>query len=102
MPFYTTLGRNNCFGTEKINPKPVDFHGRKYYFKRKPKPKQDDFGDTKFSGKTVDQFKVEWQGLKSKLKYDKIKTNMQNKKLKKERKRKKRLQEKAMSEGFSF
>ena len=80
----------------------VDSHRKYKKSKRKPKSKQDDFGDTKFSGKTVDQFKLEWHGLKSKLKYDKIKTNMQNKKLKKERKRKKRMQEKAMSEGFLF
>lgn len=80
----------------------VDSHQKYKKSKRKPKANQDEFGDTKFSGKTVDEYKLEWQGLKTKLKYDKIRENMENKKLKRERKRRKRKQEKAMSEGFSF
>eukprot|EP00943_MAST-04B_sp_MAST-4B-sp1_P009321 g9321.t1 len=68
--------------------------------RRNTKPNTDDFGEIKFTGKTVDQFKDEWCDLKKGLKYEKIKINMKKKKAAKIKKRERIFARKAVADGF--
>ena len=90
--------KDNLFGAKG---RIVSTH-KKYKKKRrkKLKPQTDEFGEAKFTGKKVDQFKEEWLDLKKTLKYDRIRQNMKKKKLHKKKKTERKLARKAISEGF--